>query len=337
MFNPKYQITPKLLRNLKDIVLITQKLNGKHFPNVVKIELKTDAKALSSHSSTSIEGNPLGLTQVKAILKNRPGNLRDSEKEVLNYNQALTYLSQKKDLSNVTLQTILDIHSLVVNDLLPKNQTGKLRTLPVFVNNPVSNNVIYLPPDDKNVPQLIRELLQFVNASNDTDPLIVAGIFHKQMVIIHPFMDGNGRTTRLATKLILAKMGLDTFDLFSFENYYNKNVTKYFQNVGAYGNYYDIASNIDFTHWLEYFTDGIIDELTRVETILIEKSTTQPTHPYLQKAINYLKSKNQITVSQYMKLTGRAKSTASKDLDILVKEKILVRKGKGKNIFYTLT
>lgn len=59
-------------------------------------------------------------------------------------------------------------------------------------------------------------------------------------------------------------MSLNTFYLFSFENYYNQNVSRYFQEVGVLGNYYEIEDKIDFTSWLEYFTDGIIDELLRV-------------------------------------------------------------------------
>ena len=73
-------------------------------------------------------------------------------------------------------------------------------------------------------------------------------------------MDGNGRTTRLITKVLLAKMKLNTFNLFSFENYYNQ-MSQYFQTVGEYGDYYELADKIDFTDWLEYFSDGLIDEL----------------------------------------------------------------------------
>jgi hypothetical protein len=74
---------------------------------------------------------------------------------------------------------------------------------------------------------LMQELIQFSDKNQEViDPLILAGIFHKQMVIIHPFIDGNGRTTRLATKILLAILGINTFKLFSFENYYNKNDDK---------------------------------------------------------------------------------------------------------------
>ncbi|KKT78732.1 MAG: hypothetical protein UW74_C0017G0001, partial [Candidatus Giovannonibacteria bacterium GW2011_GWC2_44_8] len=78
------------------------------------------------------------------------------------------------------------------------------------------------------------------------------------------YIDGNGRTVRLVTKALLSSMGLNTFNLFSFENYYNTNVAKYFEFVGERGNYYDLANKLDFTSWLIYFTGGIIDELLRV-------------------------------------------------------------------------
>ena len=143
-----------------------------------------------------------------------------------------------------------------------------------MVNDPRTGNPIYLPPDVEDVKPLMKNLVDFISEHRDQiDALILAGIFHKQMVIIHPFMDGNGRTTRLATKVLLAEMGLDTFNLFSFENFYNKNVTRYFQTVGEFGNYYDLVEQIDFTPWLEYFTEGLIDELLRVQKLLPEVRT----------------------------------------------------------------
>lgn len=267
MFNPRYTITPKLLANIKRIAELTAELNSKHFPKVVLFDFERKAREISAHASTSIEGNPLPLTEVKRILKNLPAHVRDSEREVLNYNRALTYLDSvvKKENPTLTLSLVLEIQGMVMDGLMPEFKIGKLRQEPVFVNDMRTRQPIYLPPDHQDVETLMGELLQFVREQHTrVDPLIVAGIFHKQFVIIHPFLDGNGRTTRLATKVLLAGMGLNTFNLFSFENYYNNNVSKYFANVGLVGNYYDLKEQIDFTAWLEYFTDGIIDELLRV-------------------------------------------------------------------------
>ena len=99
MFKPKYTVTPKLLSSIKKIAVLTEKLNSQKYPDIILAELKKDALSLSSHSSTSIEGNPLPLSEVKKILKNIPKNIRESEREVLNYNNALKKLNSLKDFS----------------------------------------------------------------------------------------------------------------------------------------------------------------------------------------------------------------------------------------------
>ena len=268
MFAPKYTITDLLLANIKRITMLVQELNNRQFSKIVLLELERTARAVSSYASTSIEGNPLPLTEVKKVIKSKPENIRDSEREVLNYNQALIALESVLAKKNfrLSLQSILDIHRQVVDGLLPEFEAGKLRQKPVVVNDPRNGKIVYLPPDADRVEPLMKALVTFIEKEQgNIDPLIRAGIFHKQMVIIHPFMDANGRATRLATKALLAKMGLNTFNLFSFENYYNRNVSKYFQMVGEYGDYNNLSATIDFTVWLEYFTGGIIDELLRVE------------------------------------------------------------------------
>src|SRR3989344_4888709 len=216
MFSPKYTITDQLLANITRINNLIRDLNDRRFPRVVLVEFEKTAREVSPYASTSIEGNPLPLTEVKKVLKSRPANIRDSEKEVLNYNQALETLNQLLQLGQLelSLKLILGIHSQVIGGLLPTFKTGKLRKNPVAVNDPRTSNLVYLPPDVDKVEALINDLIAYIKGNNKTvDPLILAGIFHKQMVIIHPFMDGNGRTTRLATKVLLAKMGLNTFNL----------------------------------------------------------------------------------------------------------------------------
>ncbi|MFH1560986.1 MAG: Fic family protein, partial [Patescibacteria group bacterium] len=211
MFQPKYTITDRLLGQIKQINRLVFELNQQRFPAVVLFEFEKIARAVSSFASTSIEGNPLPLTEVKKILKSTPEHARDSQKEVLNYNQALLDLDKKLKSSPVSLSLglILEIHRQVTQDLLPKHFSGCLRQLPVIVNDPKTRKTVYLPPDAKDVENLVKQLIQFVkDSSQKIDPLIVAGIFHKQLVVIHPFMDGNGRTTRLLTKLLLAKLGL---------------------------------------------------------------------------------------------------------------------------------
>lgn len=337
-FKPRFTITNKLLKNIKEISILTHELNNKRFPNVVLMRLEKEARAVSAHTSTRIEGNPLPLTAVKKLLKNSPQNLKNTEKEVINYNKALLKLNSLIIDNKVSFnkQLILDIHKEIVSSILPKYQSGKIRVEPVVVNNPSSGETVYLPPDHEEVETLIKELIDFVNKAKDVDPLIVAGIFHKQFVVIHPFVDGNGRTCRLATKVLLASMGLNTFNLFSFENYYNNDISKYFKKVGLYGNYYDEVDRVDFTAWLEYFTDGILNEILRVK-VELDKVMARPDYELSKdqnKLIGVIRDSGFITDHGYSKITERAKPTRVMDFNKLRKLGLIKRKGKGRKTYY---
>lgn len=340
MFKPKYAISDKLLGNIKRIAEIVTDLNSRSFPKVVLCEMERRAMAMSAHSSTSIEGNPLPLTEVRKILKNRPEFIRDSEREVLNYNKALIELD-----GLIRKESLLDagwlerIQGMVTEGLIEKHRQGRIRTEPVFVNDPRTRRTIYWPPDHQDVRPKLEDLFGFLNANGGKiDPLILAGIFHRQFVVIHPFIDGNGRTARLATKALLARMGLDTFNLFSFENYYNRNVTRYFQEVGLVGDYYDLEDRIDFTSWLEYFTDGIIDELLRVRKEL-EKETIVPgdvLKDHHRKIIEFIRKNGFIADRDYSKLTDRAKPTRNLDFRKLIDLGLITKEGKGRATYYKL-
>ena len=80
MFKPKYFISLELLDNIKKITSVVTQLNARTYTNIILHKFERKARDLSAHASTSIEGNPLPLTDVKALLKSRPEHLR----EVLN-------------------------------------------------------------------------------------------------------------------------------------------------------------------------------------------------------------------------------------------------------------
>ncbi len=180
------------------------------------------------------------------------------------------------------------------------------------------------------------DLMRFTKTfSGKIDPIILAGIFYWQCVIIHPFMDGNGRTTRLLTTAILGKTGLNLFEIFSFEHYYNQNITRYFKAVGLEGDYYDLKDNIDFTQWLEYFAEGILDELKRVQKLVPDTTELKPRlEPHHQLILDYIDKHGSITQREYQAISSR--SLASRKLDI---EKLLVlglieAKGTGRGTHY---
>lgn len=336
MFSPNYHVSPQLLRIIKQIAVLVHNLNKRQLPDLILAELLSDAQVTSTYASTSIEGNPLPLTEVRNLLKNTPRNIRDSEREVLNYNRVLGQLNQTEDIE-FDSELLLDIHQGVTQGLLPNHQIGSWRKEPVVIYDPKSSGIVYLPPDHDDVPRLMDELVSFVQQErNNLDPLLLAGIFHKQFVVIHPFMDGNGRTTRLATKVLLADLGLNFYNLLSFENYYNQNVSRYFQHVGAFGNYYELDKTIGFTAWLEYFSGGILDELLRLEKSLnvMNQSPSQQLKAHDKVILAYIAENGFITDRDYAKLTDRAKATRSLDLRRLVEQGVLERQGRGRSTYY---
>jgi Fic family protein len=336
IFQPRYQISPLLLDHLKQITLLVHELNKRAWPDVVLAQFQAEAETISTYASTSIEGNPLPLTEVKRLLKNQPDQVRQSEREVLNYNRALVALRGEWE-QPFTPSLLLHIQQQVTAGLLPDHQSGQFRREPVVIHDPRTRDVLYLPPDYDDVPALVEGLLAFVTANRSIlDPVILAGLFHKQLVVIHPFVDGNGRTTRLATKLLLGGLGVDTFNLFSFENYYNQNVSRYFQQVGVFGNYYDIVDSLDFTAWLEYFAEGILDELRRVEKELehhqaTPDNTLQPHHKLI---LEHIDAHGFITDKEYAAITDRAKATRTLDFKKLIELGLIIRQGRGRSTHY---
>ena len=174
MFKPRYTITDRLLAHIKQINALINELNHRRFPHIVLVELEKMARAVSAYASTSIEGNPLPLTAVKKILKFKPTHIRNTETEVLNYNQALQDLDSQLKIGKIklSLDLILKIHHQITTGLLPKFESGKLRQKPVVVNDPATMQLIYLPPDANDVKSLMESLIEFTNSNRDKiDPL----------------------------------------------------------------------------------------------------------------------------------------------------------------------
>lgn len=340
---PKYTISNELLSTIREIGESLGELKAFHLSDQDLAKLEIEARELSSYASTSIEGNPLSLTDVKRLLKAQKEHVRDTEREVLNYNKALQslYADVHSGKFKLSIKTLEKIQGQVVNGLMDNPaHCGALREAPVIIRNPQKvDEIVFIPPDFKEVRKLTNDLLKFIeNSIGKIDPIILAGVFHRQCVIIHPFIDGNGRTTRLLTTAILGKAGLDLFEIFSFENYYNRNITRYFKAVGLEGDYYDLKEAIDFSAWLEYFADGILDELRRVRKALPEQAGTKPRlELHHRQILDYIKQHGSITQREYGTISSRSLSSRKLDFDKLLKLNLIKVEGIGRGTYYVLT
>lgn len=339
-WTPKYTISNKLLSTIREIGESLGELKSFHLTDQDLAKLEIEARELSSYASTSIEGNPLPLTDVKRLLKTKKGNVRDTEREVLNYNQALQslYADVRSGKFKLDIRTLEKIQRQVVHGLMDNSaHCGALRKAPVIIRNPRKiDEIVFIPPDSNDVRTLTRELFKFIEGNiGKVDPIILAGIFHRQCVIIHPFIDGNGRTTRLLTTAILGMTGLDLFEIFSFENYYNRNITRYFKAVGLEGDYYDLKDDIEFSDWLEYFADGILDELRRVRKTLPEQTWAKPRlEPHHRQILAYIEKHGSITQREYGSISSRSLASRKLDLDKLVKLNLIKAEGTGRGTYY---
>lgn len=338
-WNPRYTISNKLLITIREIGESIGEIKAQNLTHATLAKLELNARELSSYASTSIEGNPLPLTDVKRLLKNSKKSIRDTEREVLNYNNALQtlYKSVGQNRFKLSINTLEKVQGQVVDCLMDNPfHCGVLRQDPVIIRNPRKiDEVVFIPPDAKDVRQLTKELMDFVNENvGKIDPVILAGVFHRQNVIIHPFIDGNGRTTRLLTTAILGEAGLDLFEIFSFEDYYNRNITRYFKAVGLEGDYYDLKDSIDFSKWLEYFAEGILDELRRIIKILPEQLTKIRLEPHHRQILDYIRERGSITQREYGAISDRSLAARKLDFDKLVQLNLIIAKGVGRGTYY---
>jgi Fic family protein len=339
MFKPKYSISNRLARTLRQIGEAMGTIKAAGLAELGLRRLVLDARSLSAHASTSIEGNPLPLTDVKRLLKAAPTNVRDTEREVLNYNQALDWLQKaiEEGVFTPTAKTFTLLQGLVTQGLMDNpTDVGAIRQRPVIIRDPSSpDGIVFLPPDHGDVAQLLEGLMDFVQANlNEIEPVILAGLFHKQAVIIHPYMDGNGRSTRLMSTGLLGLTGLDLFSIFSFEAYYNRNVTRYFKMVGEQGDFYDLGNDLDFTPWLEYFADGILDELLRVQQQLERRPIRLEVHH--QQIIDYLEQHGTLTQRELERVSSRSLPARKKDLAFLVEQGLIRPEKGGRSRYYVL-
>ena len=114
-----------------------------------------------------------------------------------------------------------------------------------------------MPPEAKDIKVLINQMIkEFDNKTSKDIPIpIKAGIIEYEFVTIHPFWDGNGRTSRLLANYILKAYGYDLKGFYVMEEFYDKNINDYYNSLqmGLHHNFYFGRKDADITEWLEYF------------------------------------------------------------------------------------
>lgn len=317
-FNPIYTITSSIAKNLMKIEAAKEKAALLPVNPTVLASLRETAKLYTTHYSTMIEGNKLNPEEVRHVIQLKghfPGRERD-EHEIKGYYAALAQLEYYAAKNNpITENVIQTLHSLTMSN-------GKIHIKPTpyrdgqnVIKDGATGAIVYMPPESQDVPGLIRNLLSWIKENKELPCPLTAAIAHYQFATIHPYYDGNGRTSRLLTTLILHLGGYDLKGLYSLEEYYAKNLLDYYRaiSVGPSHNYYFGRAESDITNWIEYFTKGMAFAFEKVVTQMIasNKKGEKNFSPYIKmlnpkqrKSLELFKEHHEVTSQQIGDLFG---------------------------------
>lgn len=198
----------------------------------------TFAKAIQG--SNSIEGYAVTTDDAYAAVQGENPSI-DTKSEtwlaVIGYREAMTYVLQKAEDQYFTFSTeiLKSLHYMMLQHNLPKSP-GRWRPGIIYVRREPTGEVLYEGPDSQSIPGLIDELIESLNLKNPLDHVIIkAAMAHLNLVMIHPFSDGNGRMGRCLQSLVLAKDGVTEPLFSSIEEYLGRNTEAYYSILGEVG------------------------------------------------------------------------------------------------------
>ncbi|MEO8274163.1 MAG: Fic family protein [Chloroflexota bacterium] len=223
------------------------------------------ARDASVSGSTGIEGNPLTPAQVNTVLSGGAVDEDDVHvREVVNYNRAIELgrAAVSRPDFEWTHEIVHQVNAAVM-DGLPRDTRGSYRGPgdEVFVG-------IYTGPSPLLVQGFMTELIDWLRASATTSSLVRSALLHLNVIAIHPFNDGNGRTARVLAAMALMEHGIPATELISIEGFIRRHRDEYVAVLRTtLGTGYD-PENHATTAWLDYYTRVSLDRLDVRDRIL---------------------------------------------------------------------
>ncbi|HLL60189.1 MAG TPA: Fic family protein [Candidatus Nitrosocosmicus sp.] len=346
MFNPTFNITNKILKNIGSIEAAREVVMDAPLLPLWEKQFKDDAVTRMVYHGTHIEGNRLGYNDAKDVLIGKEVMARQRDiQEIINYRKVLQLIDEesKRKIERITEDLIRKIHKICVDRVLDEDQSGQYRLKQVVIRNSENGEITFRPPPSIEVPFLMREFLYWLNKATEDDihPILKAGIAHHELVRIHPFIDGNGRVSRAVTTLILFLGRYDIRQFFSLEEFYDKDAISYYEALQK-------ASSGDLTSWLEYFTSGVALEFDKIKQKVLKLSKDTKLKEKLGgqqvflterqvKAIEYIQSVGYMQNQSFKDVfPDVSEDTALRDLQDLIQKGIIQKVGKTKAARYVM-
>jgi Fic family protein len=263
-FNPKFTITNGITAGLTLIERARGFLEAATLSENWVREMGNRALVLEAHHTTHIEGTRLTLEQAERLWQGDsvPEADPNDARELLNYRKAFDFVSEYLESGDpITEGLVREIHKRLAQGVRGGSAApGEYRKIQNYVVNSATGETVYTPPPAHDVPILMSELVDWLNREEeDTHPVLVSGIAQFQLVHIHPFLDGNGRTSRLLSTLCLYRSGYDFKRLFTISEYYDRDRASFYHALQSVR-----ESGMDMTGWLEFFVEGLSTQLAEV-------------------------------------------------------------------------
>ena len=330
MFTPRFTITSEINSAVAKIEQLRTLVDQASILPELEIQLRFRATVEVVHSSTSIEGNPLNQQQVQKVLHGEAVTAPAyAIQEILNYKRAIDWLYSLEE--TITANDILHLHSLVMDKLLPEAKTGCFRPGDIYIVDETKSKEIvrYTGPKAEGVSKLVSSLLRWVakQAKSSLHPVLLAGLIHYLFISIHPFSDGNGRTTRLLTAYFLKKWDYDFRGSLSLDTYYVQHQKRYYEALSR-GNCFDDRLQADLTPFLDFFTQGFLvaannlSQYIKVGKMVDKKQKPLRLNPDELSILDYTYQFGSVTIKEAVEILAAPKRTTQRRLIGLVEKGI---------------
>lgn len=355
MFKPKFTISNLILKYIGVIEGAKEVIDYAVMVPAWEAKFKEEARVRTVHFGTRIEGNELNFSQAQRVLEGQEVIARERDiQEVINYRNVIEYIDRLGEryslaeagggaarYSEVWLKKI---HELTTEKILEKDKSGQYRQTSVVIKNSQTGEVSFRPPLALEIPTQIEEFFDWLNSDDgkEAHPVLRAGITHYELARIHPFVDGNGRVARAMALLVMLREGYDVKRFFSLEEYFDNHADEYYKALQEV-----IKRQGDLTLWLEYFTQALAVELTKIKERVRSLSIDFRWRDRLGrqialserqiKIIEYLTEKDRLFVKDARKIiTMVSDDTILRDIKDLMDKGVLRKRGKTKAAYYVM-
>jgi len=332
-FNPKFTITNRMTAAITEIERARGFLEAARLSDDWVREMGHKALIKEAHHTTHIEGTQLTLDQAERLWNGEavPEADPNDARELLNYRSAFEFISECLDSGDPIMEGLIrEIHRKLVEGVRGgKADPGNYRRIQNYVANSSTGEVIYTPPSVVEVPIMMSEMVKWLNADLEIHPVLVSGIAQFQLVHIHPFLDGNGRTSRLLSTLCLYKAGYDFKRLFTISEYYDRDRSTFYKSIQSVR-----EKGMDMTGWLDFFVTGLETQMIEVKyrgeqvirrDVLVQKYSLSERQ---SKAIEFLLAHDKLTIQDLEKLCPEVnRRSLQRDLKEMLDKKLISGEG----------